>query len=93
MKDFEAEVLQRLTVIETKLGPNGLATRVEDLEEWVKANPDVPVRLSNIEDWAKSHPVVCPLENRRRDFLHVLAIIVGTAATIKGLDVVIGWLT
>ena len=91
--NFEGEVLQRLTAIETRLGENGHGKRLHDLEAWTKANPDVPGRLTRVEEYVADHPVECPLKNRRMDIKFLIGIIVGTAGLVKGLDVLIGWLT
>lgn len=75
MDEFQGEVLQRLTKIETKLD-NGLVHEMRELKEWTQA-------------WMSVHPQKCPLVERKKTYVVPVVVAVLTAVTLKVIDLVV----
>lgn len=74
MDEFQGEVLQRLTKIETKLD-NGIVQEMRELREWTQA-------------WMTGHPPKCPLVERKKTYIVPVSVAVLTAVALKIVDLV-----
>lgn len=87
MSDYQSEVLQRLTRLETKFD-DGINEKIESIDEWIKARPQVvDDKLEAIHEWIEARPKVCPIIERKTVWTRPVALIVLTAAAVKLFDV------